>query len=173
MKRISKKQKQKQPKRSKTALSFFCREHRQVGIMSKDLFIAETTQLMHKWEDMNDEERQMYITQAINDKKRFENEMTLFVKQYASKNTIDLTGDISVTENMAVTGSTNIIENNDNEEKKNMEDFTECVICMDNPKQALMMPCLHVSSCMNCSVALDKCPICRENIDSIKKIYIS
>ena len=119
--------------------------------------MLETQRLADKWQNMIEEDQQVYVTQSINDKKRYKKEMDLFVQQYTS---IDLTEDLES-------------ENNNNKEKRTIEDSTECVICMDNPKQALIMPCLHVSSCIDCSLALDKCPICRGNIDTIKKIYIS
>eukprot|EP01053_Blabericola_migrator_P004517 Blabericola_migrator_1__4516@NODE_2406_length_2814_cov_120_210047_g453_i4_p1_GENE_NODE_2406_length_2814_cov_120_210047_g453_i4NODE_2406_length_2814_cov_120_210047_g453_i4_p1_ORF_typecomplete_len387_score34_61zfC3HC4_3/PF13920_6/1_5e12ProkRING_4/PF14447_6/4_3e08zfRING_5/PF14634_6/0_00011zfC3HC4/PF00097_25/0_007zfRING_6/PF14835_6/0_0068zfRING_2/PF13639_6/0_01zfC3HC4_2/PF13923_6/0_027TcdB_N/PF12918_7/7_9e03TcdB_N/PF12918_7/0_63zfRING_UBOX/PF13445_6/2_6zfRING_UBOX/PF13445_6/56zfC3HC4_4/PF15227_6/1_9 len=39
----------------------------------------------------------------------------------------------------------------------------ECLICLTAPKDAILLPCRHCSSCASCLQALfqDKCPICR------------
>lgn len=50
-----------------------------------------------------------------------------------------------------------------------------CVICMSNPIGTVVIPCGHVCMCLLCSKEVHKinytCPICRENIAQIRKIY--
>lgn len=41
---------------------------------------------------------------------------------------------------------------------------TDCNICMCEPKSAILIPCGHFYTCMECSKRLDKCPICRSKI---------
>ena len=56
---------------------------------------------------------------------------------------------------------------NDGEENDNMK----CVICLENDKSYLFMPCKHVCCCEKCSKEINQCPICRKNIESSFKIY--
>lgn len=55
----------------------------------------------------------------------------------------------------------------DGDENDNMK----CVICMENNKSYLFMPCKHVCCCEKCSKNLKQCPICRNTIESSFKIY--
>lgn len=43
---------------------------------------------------------------------------------------------------------------------------TTCVVCMENPRDALLMPCGHMYTCMDCVKQLRtrSCPICRTSI---------
>mmetsp|Transcript_22376 Transcript_22376/g.39004 ORF Transcript_22376/g.39004 Transcript_22376/m.39004 type:complete len:404 (+) Transcript_22376:80-1291(+) len=51
----------------------------------------------------------------------------------------------------------------------------ECTICMNAPKESLMAPCGHVSSCHSCAMKIynmkDRCPVCRQRIDKVYKVY--
>ena len=49
----------------------------------------------------------------------------------------------------------------------------ECMICRENLKNIVFMPCMHVSICKNCSIehALTNCPQCRVEIKEAKVIY--
>lgn len=60
-----------------------------------------------------------------------------------------------------------------NEDAKCAEGELECVICMDNKRCMLFMPCRHVVSCKTCSEKLDKCPICKQQIKYKQQIIIS
>lgn len=48
--------------------------------------------------------------------------------------------------------------------KQNLEEEKLCVICRENPKEVLMMPCRHLCVCKDCGyrVELTCCPLCRE-----------
>ena len=51
------------------------------------------------------------------------------------------------------------------EENKQVESC--CAICMDAEPNAVIMPCMHTSVCMECAVKLDICCICRADIISV------
>ena len=66
-------------------------------------------------------------------------------------------------------------DNNKENDKKDSDDENDtlkCVICLENNKSYLFMPCKHVCCCENCSKNLKECPICRNKIESSFKIYI-
>jgi len=50
--------------------------------------------------------------------------------------------------------------------KQNLEEEKLCVICRENPKVMLIMPCRHLCVCEECGqrVELDRCPLCRNVI---------
>ena len=50
--------------------------------------------------------------------------------------------------------------------KQNLEEEKLCVICRENPKVMLIMPCRHLCVCEECGhrVELDRCPLCRNAI---------
>lgn len=45
--------------------------------------------------------------------------------------------------------------------------MTDCAICMCEPKSAVIVPCGHFYTCMECSTKIDKCPICRGPVTKI------
>ena len=52
-----------------------------------------------------------------------------------------------------------------------VEDETQCVVCMDERKQHVMMPCMHVCVCSTCAQRLldaqtPHCPVCRTPVES-------
>ncbi|KAF0714233.1 Aste57867_3948 [Aphanomyces stellatus] len=47
----------------------------------------------------------------------------------------------------------------------------ECVICMDEARNAVCIPCGHLSSCYECVSQESNCPICRAAIQSVVKVY--
>lgn len=54
---------------------------------------------------------------------------------------------------------------------------TRCVVCLDNPREALLQPCGHVCVCQDCIkrivLADNKCPVCRILVSSVQKAFIS
>ncbi|CAK85925.1 unnamed protein product (macronuclear) [Paramecium tetraurelia] len=46
-----------------------------------------------------------------------------------------------------------------------------CIICIENDRDALYMPCKHNTACLKCSKNLKDCPICRTKIQDIIRIY--
>ena len=60
---------------------------------------------------------------------------------------------------------------------ENRETDNSCSICLDSDRNTAMLPCGHASTCYNCSLTLHrrdnaKCPVCRQLIDQIIKIYL-
>jgi len=45
----------------------------------------------------------------------------------------------------------------------NAED--ECVVCLANGKEVLLLPCRHLCVCRECFVMIDKCPVCRSTFE--------
>ena len=52
---------------------------------------------------------------------------------------------------------------------------SECRICMDAPKDHMLMPCNHLCVCVECASALkgsnDACPICRKPVSGYARVY--
>uniref|UniRef100_A0A3P9BJ68 E3 ubiquitin-protein ligase XIAP n=1 Tax=Maylandia zebra TaxID=106582 RepID=A0A3P9BJ68_9CICH len=49
----------------------------------------------------------------------------------------------------------------------------QCKICMDRDIAIVFIPCAHLVACENCSQALNKCPICCQDITQKIKTYIA
>lgn len=47
----------------------------------------------------------------------------------------------------------------------------DCIICCENERDALYLPCRHNTACIKCSKNLKTCPICKIKIDEMIKIY--
>jgi hypothetical protein len=54
---------------------------------------------------------------------------------------------------------------------------SDCAICMDNQRNSVLRPCNHMVTCYGCSLVLlnrqDNCPVCREVITDVIKIFMS
>ncbi len=48
-----------------------------------------------------------------------------------------------------------------------------CVICQDADRQVLFSPCRHICLCAECCKNIDKCPICRSQIEARCSIFLS
>jgi hypothetical protein len=51
-----------------------------------------------------------------------------------------------------------------------------CVVCWDNTRNAIFLPCGHICTCWDCATSVSKsgqCPICRLDIQSTWKVYYS
>jgi multidrug efflux pump subunit AcrA (membrane-fusion protein) len=51
-----------------------------------------------------------------------------------------------------------------------------CVVCMDAPKQCVVVPCMHMSTCEACTQQLlqqgaESCPVCRGPIESTTRVF--
>lgn len=55
---------------------------------------------------------------------------------------------------------------------KNVNECFLCVICLENIKDTLILPCNHLVLCNKCKNKVkDECPICRNNINSFANVY--
>ena len=59
-----------------------------------------------------------------------------------------------------------------NDKDEDEDDSKKCVICLEEDKCILLMPCKHVCCCEGCSNDVNKCPICRNKIESKIKIFL-
>jgi len=54
---------------------------------------------------------------------------------------------------------------------------TRCTVCLDNPREIMYQECGHVCACSDCTARIrrtdNRCPVCRQDIASIKPVYIS
>ena len=66
----------------------------------------------------------------------------------------------------------NTLRGKENDEKEEDNNNIKCVICLENDKCMLLMPCKHVCCCEQCSKDINQCPLCRKNIESKTKIYL-
>ncbi|XP_032242336.2 E3 ubiquitin-protein ligase RNF34 [Nematostella vectensis] len=61
-------------------------------------------------------------------------------------------------------------------EKQKVENVSEsldesCKVCMDNLIDCVLLECGHMVACINCSKQLAECPICRQNISRIVRVF--
>jgi len=51
----------------------------------------------------------------------------------------------------------------------------ECVVCMDSIRDSLLVPCHHLCVCSTCADTLKEdqgiCPVCRQNIIGVIRVY--
>lgn len=53
---------------------------------------------------------------------------------------------------------------------------SECVICMDGPREYCLITCMHLCMCEVCSRGIKECPMCRKPVTSsgdIRKVFFS
>ena len=67
-----------------------------------------------------------------------------------------------------------------NEYRNNTNDFNDdnneqnvCVICLENQRNALILPCAHLCGCRRCLLQVPCCPICRGDINSLQRVINS
>lgn len=51
------------------------------------------------------------------------------------------------------------------------DDNNKCIVCMQQEKDSLLLPCRHFCSCVYCGQQLSHCPLCRIKIESKMRIY--
>jgi len=51
--------------------------------------------------------------------------------------------------------------------------ISECIVCMDAPRQILLTPCNHVDVCESCSEKIERCPSCRTPIETRSRVFLS
>jgi len=49
-----------------------------------------------------------------------------------------------------------------------------CVVCRENKKDSLLLPCRHLCLCSNCvkSYSFPDCPVCRQKVQKIIEVYL-
>ena len=54
-----------------------------------------------------------------------------------------------------------------------IEDSMLCNVCMVKKRRILFLPCGHVVCCASCSSSMEKCPLCRQKIESTVIAFLS
>ena len=60
--------------------------------------------------------------------------------------------------------------------QEELESVKLCTVCLDKPKDTVIQPCLHLTTCYDCTKKIfdsnkNKCPICREKITGMLRVY--
>ena len=57
--------------------------------------------------------------------------------------------------------------------KQDSEEKNEsyCIICLDNKKNIVFLPCAHFVSCMECGLSMKNCPVCRTKIQATVRTF--
>lgn len=63
------------------------------------------------------------------------------------------------------------VENNASE--VNARDDRLCRICYAVEYNTVLFPCRHIIACAKCASSLAKCPYCRQNVESVSRVYLS
>jgi len=50
-------------------------------------------------------------------------------------------------------------------------DENECVVCFDQPREGVFVPCGHIHCCMHCGSQLSKCPTCRTPVSQLIRVF--
>ncbi|AIZ48674.1 iap-3 [Agrotis segetum nucleopolyhedrovirus B] len=63
--------------------------------------------------------------------------------------------------------------NNDDDVPTDVKDDDKllCKICYEDTRNVCFMPCGHVVCCRNCSMSVDRCPLCRDKFKNIQKLF--
>ncbi|KAI8750562.1 BOI-related E3 ubiquitin-protein ligase 2 isoform X2 [Biomphalaria glabrata] len=59
------------------------------------------------------------------------------------------------------------------DENTSLRDERLCKVCMERDASLTFIPCGHLVTCYNCFLSLDNCPICKQNIGSAIRTYMS
>ena len=46
-----------------------------------------------------------------------------------------------------------------------------CIICCDNERSIVFLPCGHLTACANCAIVFTTCPNCRGQIEGLVRVY--
>ncbi|XP_052072509.1 mitochondrial ubiquitin ligase activator of nfkb 1-A-like [Mytilus californianus] len=90
-------------------------------------------------------------------------------KQWQSRKQIERMAQEAQNARMAARAAAN------NRESSNNSD-SECVICLTNPREVILLNCGHICVCIDCVQALPrpmKCPVCRQNVERFLNAYMA
>jgi hypothetical protein len=52
------------------------------------------------------------------------------------------------------------------------DDTVTCTVCLDKPREQLLMPCKHVCVCTDCGNNVEQCPLCRVTIAERVRVFL-
>ena len=79
--------------------------------------------------------------------------------------------EVVVSENKAIAKEQQPMSQDEVDQSGKANEDNECVICFDKPKQYLCVPCGHLCFCQDCKNATKDCPICRQKVVQIIKLF--
>ena len=47
----------------------------------------------------------------------------------------------------------------------------KCTICFTNNRSHIFIPCFHFYSCRECAMLMNRCPICRKEIEYVQRVW--
>merc|ERR1712039_1101210 len=54
-----------------------------------------------------------------------------------------------------------------------LESRTKCCVCREVERKVLLRPCQHLALCNACARRVDKCPLCRSNIERYEVVCVA
>ena len=57
------------------------------------------------------------------------------------------------------------------EENERLKNERLCVVCLGREKNVLFLPCAHLTACLECSLSLQNCPMCRSKIQATVRTF--
>ena len=57
------------------------------------------------------------------------------------------------------------------EENERLKSERLCVVCLTKDKNVLLLPCAHLTTCLECSFNMQNCPLCRSKIQATVRTY--
>ena len=67
----------------------------------------------------------------------------------------------------------NKYRNNTNDFNDDNNEQNVCVICLENQRNVVILPCAHLCGCRRCLLQVPHCPICRGDINSLQRVINS
>ncbi|KAH9525291.1 hypothetical protein Btru_000996 [Bulinus truncatus] len=58
-------------------------------------------------------------------------------------------------------------------ENTELRQISMCKVCLDEQVAIVFLPCSHFVTCLDCSYALSKCPVCRKHITATVRGYLN
>mmetsp|Transcript_110394 Transcript_110394/g.356013 ORF Transcript_110394/g.356013 Transcript_110394/m.356013 type:complete len:211 (+) Transcript_110394:86-718(+) len=58
------------------------------------------------------------------------------------------------------------------EEERTKSGALACVVCLEAPREILLLPCRHVCCCKACADRLERCPMCRAQKTAFAKVFL-
>eukprot|EP00996_Jenningsia_fusiforme_P004365 NODE_517_length_2154_cov_42.383373_g475_i0.p1 GENE.NODE_517_length_2154_cov_42.383373_g475_i0~~NODE_517_length_2154_cov_42.383373_g475_i0.p1 ORF type:complete len:641 (+),score=106.47 NODE_517_length_2154_cov_42.383373_g475_i0:76-1998(+) len=52
------------------------------------------------------------------------------------------------------------------------EDQMTCIVCMEIPRVVVLLPCHHLTSCIQCALLLELCPLCRTEVAHRVEVFV-
>lgn len=55
--------------------------------------------------------------------------------------------------------------------ESSQEKHAECIICMDQMADHILLDCMHLCLCGECAEGITKCPKCRADVKEVRKVF--